>query len=128
MYKNNKGFTLIELLAVLSLMAIILLIAVPSITKQLSKIKENNYSQFRQNVFLAAESYINSNPDDYVALKSKDGEACINVEYLIRDGWIKSTLQNPKTNQAIDIDSSVKVVNIDGTYEYYYRTSSVCDN
>ena len=43
---NKKGYTLIELLAVLSIIAVILLIAVPSVTKQITGIEDNNYKQF----------------------------------------------------------------------------------
>lgn len=125
---SKKGYTLIELLAVLSIMAVILLIAVPSVTKQLSGIEDNNYNQFKQNVYLAAESYINANPDEYTNLKETNGEACINVEYLVRDGWIKSSMNNPKTNEKISISSSVKVVNINGEYRYTYRPNADCDN
>lgn len=125
---NKKGYTLIELLAVLSLMAVILLIAVPSITKQLSGIENNNYSQFKQNIYLAAESYINANPEEFVKLKENNGEACVNIEYLIRDGWIKSTLQNPKTNENIAVDSSIKVNNLNGEYKYTYRPNTSCNN
>lgn len=125
---SKKGFTLIELLAVLSIMAVILLIAVPSITKQLSAIEDDNYKQFKQNLYLAAESYINASPTDYASLKREGGEACINIEYLVRDGWIKSTLSNPKTNQNINIDSSIKVVNVKGEYQYTYLPNSNCNN
>lgn len=125
---GKKGYTLIELLAVLSIMAVILLIAVPSITKQLSSIEDNNYTQFKQNIYLAAESYINANPTDFAKLKEDNGEACIDVENLVKDGWLKSTMNNPKTNDKIAIDSSVKVININGEYNYTYRATSSCNN
>ena len=123
---NKKGYTLIELLAVLSVMAIILLIAIPSITKQLSDIEENKYTQFKQNVYLAAESYINAYPTNYEVLKMDGGTACINIASLIEDGWIKSSFSNPKTNKAISLKSSVKVTNNSGEYIYRYYPDKLC--
>ena len=35
--KNNKGFTLIELLAIVVILALIILIAAPNMTKQIKK-------------------------------------------------------------------------------------------
>lgn len=125
---NKKGYTLIELLAVLSIMAVILLIAVPAITKQMSQIEDGKYNQFKQNLYLASESYINSNYDEFEILRKENGEACINVEYLVRDGWIKSTLKNPKTDKNVSLDSSIQISNVNGEYKYTYRPKSVCDN
>lgn len=44
MFKNKKGFTLIELLAVIVILAIILAIAIPSITGITAKAKEDSLS------------------------------------------------------------------------------------
>ena len=38
--KNNKGFTLVELLAIVVILALIILVAAPSMTNQIKK-KEN---------------------------------------------------------------------------------------
>ena len=35
--KNNKGFTLVELLAVIAIMAILLIIALPNVLKMFNK-------------------------------------------------------------------------------------------
>ncbi len=126
MNKKEKGYTLIELLAVLAIMAAILLIAVPSITKQLSTVEESNYEQFKQNVYLAAQTHINAYPNDYEALKKEGGSVCIDVGDLVSKGWLKSTLKNPKTEKKISLSSSVKVVNTNGEYQYSYNPNSQC--
>lgn len=127
---NRKGYTLVELLAVLALMAAILIVAVPSIAKQFAGIEENNYTQFKQNIFLAAESYINSNPNAaaVVDLKNTNGTICIPTIDLITGGWIKSSLSNPKTDKQLkEQESSIKVVNNNGEYKYtYYPEKSDC--
>lgn len=123
---NKKGYTLIELLAVLSIIAVILLIAIPSVTRQLTGIEDNNYKQFKQNIYLGAESYINANPDEFVSLKEANGESCIDIENLVYEGWIKSTMKNPKTGKKISMSGSVKIVNINGEYRYTYMATSGC--
>lgn len=129
---NKKGYTLIELLAVLAVMAAILIVAVPSIAKQFAGIEENNYTQFKQNLFLAAESYINSNPNaaEVSELKTSGKFICINTEDLIRGGWVKSTLVNPKTDKRLsEQNSSIKVLNNSGEYTYtYFPDKITCDN
>ena len=128
---DKKGYTLIELLAVLAVMAAILIVAVPSIAKQFASIVENNYTQFKQNIFLAAESYINANPNaaDVFELKNAGKSICINTESLIRGGWIKSSLVNPKTEKKLSEQaSSIKVLNNNGEYTYtYYPDKTTCD-
>ena len=127
---NRKGYTLVELLAVLALMAAILLVAVPSIAKQFAGIEENNYTQFKQNIFLAAESYINANPNAaaVVKLKEANGTICIKTDDLITGGWIKSSLANPKTDKQLKEQTSyIRVVNEGGEYKYtYFLTPENC--
>jgi type IV pilus assembly protein PilA len=124
---NKKGYTLIELLAVLAIMAAILLVAVPSISKQLAGIEENNYSQFKQNLYLAAESYVNSNTSASNTLKN-DKKLCVKISDLISGGWVRSTLTNPKTGENVSNNSSVYIVNDNSEYKYtYYPTSDTCN-
>lgn len=127
---NKKGFTLIELLAVLSVMAIILLVAVPSINNQLRKIKQNNYEQFQSDVFLAAESYISASANDYVVLKENNGQMCIRIQDLIEGGWIKSSLVDPKKNKTLgELGGSVIARNTNNTLIYIYDPiSESCQN
>ena len=59
--KNNSGFTLIELLAVIVILAVISLIAVPRI---MDAIDESRYGALRQNrevLVKAAEKFLVSN-------------------------------------------------------------------
>lgn len=51
--KNNKGFTLIELLAVIVIMGVLMMVAVPAVTKYIERSKKDAYVD-------TAKSYINS--------------------------------------------------------------------
>ncbi len=52
---KNKGFTLIELLAVLAILGVIMLIAVPSIQSIILKNKQNSYAEDAKQLIAEAE-------------------------------------------------------------------------
>ena len=56
---NNKGFSLVELLAVIALLAIILLIFTPNITKMIDKFRdEDKVEILKNNAISAAKEYV----------------------------------------------------------------------
>ena len=61
----KKGFTLVELLGVFAIMSMIVLIAVPSVTNMLKQSEQDQYANFENDIFLAAEAYLSSNSDIY---------------------------------------------------------------
>ena len=75
--------------------------AIGNATKKGIIIKENNFNQFQDDLFLAAESYISAAADDYKVLKSNNQQVCIKIQDLIEGGWIKSTLVDPKENKTL---------------------------
>ena len=103
MNKNKKGFTLVELIAVVAFIAIIILIATPNIINQIRKNKEVRYTNFVGDLCLAAEAYMNKN-DLNEDLQEENDTVTISISDLISDGYIKSTLTNPKTNATITND------------------------
>ena len=97
---NNKGFTLVELIAIIGLLAIIVLISIPSFTNQIEWSRKNNYDNFISDLCLAAESYVNHSGE--VSNFSNAGDTItINIEDLKSNGYIKSNLKNPKTNEVL---------------------------
>ena len=52
--KNNKGFTLVELLAVIAIMAILLIIALPNVLKMFNESKEKIFLTESKSVFKEA--------------------------------------------------------------------------
>lgn len=117
---KEKGFTFIELLAIITIMGIILLISVPNITKQLRQNSSNEYNQFTSDLFLATESYI-TNYIDTLGLNEIGQSEKIQVERLVKNGYVKSTTINPKTNEKINLESYILVtLNEDKTYHYTF--------
>lgn len=109
-FMNKKGFTLIELLGIFSITALILLIAVPSVSDILTNAKESEYKSFESNIFLAAEAYIGVNNEDFLELKQEDGIAYISLRTLMQSGYLKSTLVDPQTNVKVEEESHYTVI------------------
>lgn len=117
---SKKGFTLVELLGVLSLLAIIGLIAYPQITSLLKKTSDNESNRFIDDISFATEAYIQTNQENFEELKEDDGIAFISFEELVKSGFLKSTMYDPRTKQTIkdELNYTVKVINNDSNLSY----------
>ncbi|MEG0995103.1 MAG: type II secretion system protein [Bacilli bacterium] len=60
---NKKGFTLIELMAVITILGILLLIAVPSVSKYLTQSQESAYHDLEKTIENASKNYLIDNQD-----------------------------------------------------------------
>ena len=56
---NKKGYTLVELLAVVAIMAIILLIAIPNVLEGLNESRMNNFGNEVNTLYSTAKSQFN---------------------------------------------------------------------
>lgn len=55
--KNNKGFTLVELLAIIVILALIILVAAPSMTKQIKKKEDTEQIVLNEKIYNASRMY-----------------------------------------------------------------------
>lgn len=55
--KNNKGFTLVELLAIIVILALIILVAAPSMTKQIKKKEDTEQTVLNEKIYNASRMY-----------------------------------------------------------------------
>ncbi len=121
--KKNKGFTLIELLAVIVILAIIGLIAIPTAIDSINNSKEKLYREQVKRVLSAADSWASSNDNK---LPSNDGETIIvtidelQSAGLLKKGDVKNPL-NGKENMSQEI-----VIYYDSHYNQY--VSGYCDD
>ncbi|MDD6652221.1 MAG: polymorphic toxin-type HINT domain-containing protein [Clostridium sp.] len=74
--KNNKGFTLVELLAVIAIMAILLVIALPNVLKMFNESKEKIFLTESKSVFKEAinQTIKDRNFSDVIYCKSMNDE------------------------------------------------------
>lgn len=104
----KKGFTLVELLAVLIILGLIIVIAIPSYTQIYTSIKRSNMQSKVTEVETAALKYGNLIKDD---IKNAEGNCkTIKVATLIEKGYIVSeddveaVIYDPTDNSALDGD------------------------
>lgn len=87
MKKNNKGFTLIELLAVITILAIIMLLAARSVTAVLSDAQKKAFVLDAQNVVESAKlAYTDALLNNKTQGKTK---FCMSIDYLKAHGLEK---------------------------------------
>ena len=74
--KNNKGFTLVELLAVIAIMAILLIIALPNVLKMFNESKEKIFLTESKSIFKEAinQTIKDRNFSDVIYCKSMNDE------------------------------------------------------
>lgn len=109
--KKNKGFTLVELLAVVTLLAAIILIGVPSIINTLKNIEDRETEDFEKILKNAAELYVERNRNLFPELDTVGGSIDLDTNVLIQEGYLKNNLKNPQadmevTDYIINVESS----------------------
>lgn len=119
--KKTKGFTLVELLGVIAIIATILVFTVPSIVGMLKRDEEKEYNRFLKDIYLATESYVQTHSEKYPNLEITSGSYTISMEELIQNGYIKTSVINPRTNQKISTLDRIKITKkADGGYDFEY--------
>ena len=118
--KNNKGFTLIELVAIILILSLIFLVALPYI-KNLSKTNnQEEYNKMVEEICLAGENYIYSNISDFNELNQVNSTINITVEELIIYGNVDKKIINKNTNKTIEKDKIIYTVLSDYTLNCDY--------
>lgn len=110
--KNKKGFTLIELMAVITVMGIVALIAVPIYNNTSKKVKEKQYENVVTAIEVASEKYA-----------EKTAKIRFSVQELIDRGEYEA--DNEKGEVLSPIDKKVlncHIVNVDYENENYEAT------
>ena len=84
--KNEKGFTLVEMLIVLAIISILILIAIPNVTKQSKTIDEKGCNAYVQMVQGQVEAYKLENKSYPVAFGDLVTEGFLNEEPVCPNG------------------------------------------
>lgn len=85
--KNNKGFTLVELLAIIVILALIILVAAPSMTKQIKKKEDTEQIVLNEKIYNASRMY---------AAKYYASE-------IVNNGYFYFTLNNLEEDGLLDL-------------------------
>lgn len=104
---NKKGFTMVELLAIVVILVIISVVAVPSVINITRKTESNE--QLYNTIYMAAETYVYNNYDNFSSLDSIGGMAQISVIDLINNEYLKNSIKNPKDNKKFSSDDYILI-------------------
>ena len=107
---NNSGFTLIELLAVIIILGVIMLIAIPSVTRQISESRKKAYVDTAKEVVAGARTVVNQGD-----LTMYD----LNTTYYIPSRYIK-TENSLKSPYGEFTEAYVGVIYTGDGYRYYW--------
>ena len=110
---NKKGFTLIELLAVIIILGILMIIAIPSVTRYISDSRKNAYIDTAKEIVGGARNMVNEGK-----LEMYDTDAT----YYIESSCIKT--ENASKSPYGDFTKAYVVVTYDGKGYTYYWTSN----
>ena len=118
---NRKGFTLIELLAVLVILGIVMVIALPAITSSMGRTKDKQ-NQSRINLILSsAEVYVSDHKNEVYANMVSDGDnekyCYIRIQEDLVDGrYLTSELIKDMDDKELN---GVIKYSSDGEYKYF---------
>lgn len=87
--KNQKGFTLIEVLVVITILALIMLITFPAVSKLQKQNQYKKFDEYRDTILTAAKLYANQKKDD---LYAPGWDGCVSVS-------VKDVLEAAKIEQ-----------------------------
>ncbi len=106
---ENKGFTLSELLVCLAILALVLVIAIPSIIGVVDRNKESQYEMVVNDIISSAEEYVQEHRNEYVSSICQP-DCKIQLQDLVNDGKFDRDLINPRTSEKFELVTSyVKV-------------------
>ena len=108
--KNNKGFSLIELLAVIVILGVLMIIAIPSVTNYIQNSRKNTYISTVRGLIDGARALVSSGK-----LRMNDTD----VSYYIPSSCI--TTENDSKTPYGEFAVSNIIINYDGEeYKYYW--------
>ena len=119
---KNKGFTLVEMLAVIVLLSIIALIAVPAITGIIKGSKETLSEAQLKSIENSARNWA-SDIDNVDKLPTADG-TCVKVSLnlLKKEGYANLDIKDPKTGN--QVNAWVKITRSGKKLNYETRTTN----
>lgn len=121
--KKKNGFTLIELLATIVIMALILLLVVPSITALVNNNKDKAYEYYGDSLVEAAKVYVNKEGEDISPIGEVNWIGCVDIAY---QDLIEADLIKPFTEENIDCsDATVRYTRTESSSNYSYNLTCI---
>lgn len=129
---NKKAFTLVEMLAVVVILGLVLLIAIPLIQNQVSNKKGSIHETTLEMIYSATESLIASDPANYPVIYNGEEDKivyCITLQQLVDSGKLEAPIKNFSTGDEINLAYNVKAIpNEFNEFNYELLESTTCDD
>ena len=100
---NKKGFTLIELIATIVIMALILIMVMPSIRALVNNNRDKSYEYYGDSLKEAAEIFVGREGEDITNLGTLDFTGCVDINY---NDLISTDLISPYQEENIDCSNA----------------------
>jgi len=122
---NKKGFTLVELLAVIIILAAILVIILPSVSRTLKKSKNTIYDIQINDILKSTYDY---SLKKVKLLPDSNKKTYITLNELKKSGFIESDIKDPKTNKIFSNDLVISIENVGTKYNNKDKNSLLNGN
>ena len=120
---SKKGFTLIELLVTIVIMALILILVMPSITALRNNNEKKKYEYYADSLVEAAKVYVNKEGEDINSLGAKNWVGCVDITY---QDLIDEDLIDPFNDENIDCsDATVRYTKSEKSSNYKYNMTCI---
>lgn len=120
---NKRGFTLIELIVTIVIMALILILVMPSITALVSNNEERQYEYYADSLMEAAKVYVDKEGEDINPIGEKNWIGCVDITY---QDLMDADLINPFTEENIDCsDATVRYTRTENSSNYSYNLTCI---
>ena len=120
---KKKGFTLVELLAVIFMLSLILVIAVPSVNRYIKQSKEKAYNTQISTIIEAAQAYASANSG--LLPRKEEFVVKITLGQLKSSGLIKEEVKNPNDDKYFDDALTIEIKKKGETYTYDIVESTI---
>lgn len=114
---KKNGFTLVELIAVVAIIGILTMMAVPNVMKVLSTKRETLYETTISEIERIAGIYLTENPTLYTTINN-DGYVDITIDNLCSSKYMSCPINDPRDNS--EIDGYVRITENNGEYVYEF--------
>lgn len=120
---NRRGFTLVEVIGVLTLLALIVLVAFPSILGAMQKADKEMNEATTEMIITNAKSYW----EDTTTRVEQEGKTyCVTVKKLIQQNYTKTPISTVDKEKAKEIEDSYCVVAIYESNKWNYKFTTSC--